>query len=178
MSPFRLVATCVAVLLNAPSVAAQAQSSARPPRAPAAQTRPAPDPESSVPQLERALAKSPDDPKVNVALGVAYLERGDDARALERLQHAVKVAPDSADAHNWLGVALLDRGDFPQGIASLRKAVALDPKNARAHANLGSALAKSGEFEDAVEVFRQGSRARPSQPGRALQPGHGSPRKG
>ena len=119
---------------------------------PVAQAKPAADP---VPQLERALAKNPDDAKINVALAVAYLDRGDAARALERLQHAVKVAPDSAEAHNWLGVVLLDRSDFPQGIAALRKAIALDPKYARAYANLGSALAKSGEFEEAEAVFRK-----------------------
>jgi tetratricopeptide (TPR) repeat protein len=150
MSP-RCLATSVAVLLSAMSAAAQAQDSTRSPRAPAAQTKPAADPAP----LEQALAKNPDDPKVNVALGVAYLERGDGARALARLQHAVKVAPDSADAHNWLGVALLDRADFPRGIASLRKAVALDPKNTRAYANLGWALAKSGELDEAADVFRK-----------------------
>ena len=151
MNSGRLAATSVALLLSATGAAAQAQGSARPPGAPAAQTKPA-DP---VPQLERALAKTPDDPKVNLALGVAYLERGDAARALERLRHAVKVAPDFADAHNWLGVALLDGADFPQGIASLRKAIALDPKHTRAYANLGLALAKSGELDEAVEVFRK-----------------------
>jgi tetratricopeptide (TPR) repeat protein len=118
----------------------------------APQTKPAADP---VPQLEQALARNPDDPKVNIALAVAYLDRGEQARALERLQHAVKVAPDSSEAHNWLGVALLGRADFPQGIAALRKAVALDPGNTRAYANLGSALAKSGDLDEAVGVFRK-----------------------
>ena len=76
------------------------------------QTKPAADP---VPQMEQALKKNPNDPKVNIALGVAYLERGENARALERLQHAVKVAPDSAEAHNWLGVVFLDRArTFPR----------------------------------------------------------------
>ena len=151
--------TCVAVLLSASPAreahalsAVEGQESPGPARPPGAQTKPAADP---VPQMEQALAKNPDDPKVNVALGVAYLERGENARALERLQHAVKVAPDSAEAHNWLGVVLLDRSDFPQGIAALRKAVALDPKYARAYANLGLALAKSGEFEEAEAVFRK-----------------------
>ena len=116
------------------------------------QTKPAADP---VRQMEQALAKNPDDPKINVALGLAYFERGDAARALERLRHAVKVAPDSSEAYNWLGVVLLDRADFPQGIAALRKAVALDPKFTRAYANLGSALAKSGEFDQAVTVFQK-----------------------
>jgi len=153
MNPGCLAAAAfVAVLLSAAAGARGAQESSGPARASVAQTKPATDP---VPQLEQALAKNPDDPKINVALGLAYLDRGDDARALERLQHAVKVAPDSAEAHNWLGVVLLDRSDFPQGIAALRKAVALDPKYARAYANLGSALAKSGEFEEAEAVFRK-----------------------
>ena len=75
MSPGRLAATCVAVLLSVTGAAARAQDSARPPGAPAAPAKPAVG--ISVPQLEQALAKNPDDPKVNVALGVAYLERGD-----------------------------------------------------------------------------------------------------
>ena len=112
----RTVAACAVVLLGTVAVARGAQESAG--TAPArvvAQTKPSADP---VPQLEQALAKSPDDPKANVALGIAYLESGQQARALERMRHAVKVAPNSAEAHNWLGVVLLDRSDFPQGIAS------------------------------------------------------------
>src|SRR5215211_4153719 len=96
-----IAATYVAMFLSAVA----AQESPTPVRAPVPQTRPAADP---VPQLEQALAKNPDDPKLNIALGVAYLERGENARALERLQRAVKVAPGSAEAHNWLGVVLLD----------------------------------------------------------------------
>ncbi len=138
MNPRRLAAAAsIALLLSA---AAGAQT---PPAAP------------SLPQLEQALAKNPNDPRINIALGVAYFDRGEHARALERLRHAVKVAPNSSDAHNWLGVVLLDRADFPQGIAALRKAIALDPKYTRAYANLGSALAKSGEFDEAVTVFQK-----------------------
>ena len=138
MNPRCLAAAAsIAVLLSATAVA---------------QTTPA---APSVPQLEQALAKNPNDPKINVALGVAYFDRGEHARALERLRHAVKVAPNSSDAHNWLGVVLLDRADFPQGIAALRKAIALDPKSTRAYANLGAALAKSGELDEAVDVFQK-----------------------
>lgn len=151
MNPGRLAVTSVVLWLSAAVAVPEAQDSAGP-RAPTAHTKAEPDP---VPQLERALAKSPDDPKVNVALGLAYLDRGDNPRALERFQHAVTVAPDSAEAHNWLGVVLLDKADFPRGIAALRKAVALDPAYSRAYANLGSALAQSGELDEAVEVFRK-----------------------
>jgi tetratricopeptide (TPR) repeat protein len=120
--------------------------------APVAQTQQPADP---LPQLVQALAKNPNDPKINISLGLAYFERGEHARALERLKHAVKVAPKSSEAHNWLGVVLLDRADFSQGIAALRTAIALDPKSTRAYANLGSALAKSGELDEAVDVFRK-----------------------
>ena len=54
--------------------AAAAQEPSAPARSQAPQARPAADP---VPQLEQALAKNPDDPKLNVALGVAYLKRGE-----------------------------------------------------------------------------------------------------
>ena len=80
MSRRLLAATSVAVLLSTTGAAVHAQDSARRPGAPAAQTKPAAD---LVSQLEQTLAKNPDDPKVNVALGVAYLEGGDGARALE-----------------------------------------------------------------------------------------------
>ena len=111
MSPRSLAsAAYVAVLLSAAAGARKTQNSS-PARPPVARTKPASDP---LPQMEQALKKNPDDPKVNVALGVAYLERGENARALERLQHAVKVAPDSAEAHNWLGVALLEAPTFPR----------------------------------------------------------------
>ncbi len=151
MRPGRLAVTSLALWLSAAAALPGAQEDANPPRPPAARPQAEPDP---VPQLEQALEKNPDDPKINITLGLAYLDRGD-ARALERLQHAVKVAPRSAEAHNWLGVVLLDGADFPRGIAALRKAIAIDPSYSRAYANLGSALAKSGELDEAVEVFRK-----------------------
>ena len=162
MSPGCLAAAYAAVLLSAAAGAGETQAPLGPARAPVAQTKPAAD---QVPQMEQALAKNPDDPKVNVSLALAYFDRGEHARALERLQHAVKVAPDSAEAHNWLGVVLLDRSDFPQGIAALRKATALDPTYTRAYANLGSALAKSGDLDEAVEVFRKAVALEPENMG-------------
>ena len=82
MSPGCLAAAAyVAVLLSRRCRRSRGSeaSDSGPARPPVTQTKPAADP---VPQLEQALAKSPDDPKVNVALAVAYLDRGDDcARA-------------------------------------------------------------------------------------------------
>jgi tetratricopeptide (TPR) repeat protein len=112
-------------------------------------------PAPSVTQLEAAVKRSPSDPKLHVALGLAYWERDDYPRALIAFQRAVKVAPRSAEAHNWLGVALSEKSDLPGAIAELRKAVALDPKYGRAYTNLGSVLAKSGDFTEAVAVLQK-----------------------
>jgi tetratricopeptide (TPR) repeat protein len=109
----------------------------------------------SLTQLQTAVKREPANPKLHVALGLAYWDKNDFGHAYESFRQAVKVGPKSAAAHNWLGVAILEKADLPGAIAEFRKAVALDPKYARAYTNLGSALAKSGELAEAVEVFQK-----------------------
>ena len=122
----------------------------------AAQQKEAPaQPAPSVSQLEASIKRDPANSKLYVALGLAYWDKRDSARALEAFQQAVKVGPRSAEAHNWLGVALADKSDFPGAIAAFKKAIALDPEYGRAYTNLGSVLAKSGESVEAVAVFQK-----------------------
>jgi tetratricopeptide (TPR) repeat protein len=109
----------------------------------------------SVSQIETAIKRDPGNPKLHVALGLAYWDRSDYPHALEAFQRAVKVAPASAEAHNWLGVALMGRADLPGAIAEFRRAVSLDTGYARAYTNLGSALARSGNLAEALEAFQK-----------------------
>jgi tetratricopeptide (TPR) repeat protein len=109
----------------------------------------------SISQIEAAIQRDPDNPKLHVTLGLAYWDRNDYPHALEAFQRAVKVGPNSAEAHNWLGVALMGKADLPGAVAELKKAVALDPKYARAYTNLGSAQAKSGDLDAAVDAFKK-----------------------
>ena len=99
---------------------------------------------ASIEDLQNSIKHDPSNPKLHVALGLAYWDHNDYPHAFVAFQQAVKVGPASAEAHNWLGVAVLEKADLPGAIAEFRKAVALDPKYARAYTNLGSALAKSG----------------------------------
>jgi tetratricopeptide (TPR) repeat protein len=112
-------------------------------------------PSASLSEIETAIERDPANPKLRVALGLAYWDHSDYPHALEAFQLAVKVGPTSAEAHNWLGVAILEKADLPGAIAEFRKAVSLDPKYARAHTNLASALAKSGELSEAVKIFEK-----------------------
>jgi len=121
-------------------------------------------PPASAGQIEEQIRQHPENPKLYVALGLAFWRQNDFPRALEAFQRAVKLGPKSADAHNWLGVATLEKGDFTGAIAEFRKAIALDPKYTRAYANLGSALNKNGELPEAVTVFRKAVALEPNSP--------------
>ena len=110
---------------------------------------------SSIGEIEASIKREPNNPKLLVALGLAYWDHNDYSHALEAFQRAVKVGPSSAEAHNWLGVAIMEKADLTGAIAEFKKAVALDPASARAQTNLGSALAKSGEIGEAVDVFKK-----------------------
>jgi len=109
----------------------------------------------SIEQIETEIRKDPNNPHLQVTLGLAYWDRNDYPHALEAFQRAVKMGQASAEAHNWLGVALLEKADMPGAIAEFEKAVSLDPKSERAYTNLGSALAKSGDLSEAVEAFKK-----------------------
>ena len=109
----------------------------------------------SLSQIEATIKRDPSNPKLRVALGLAYWDKNDYPRALEAFQRAVKLGPTSAETHNWLGVAIMEKADLPRAIGEFRKAIALDPKYGRAYTNLGSALAKSGDVTGAVDVFKK-----------------------
>jgi len=149
MTAMRLAVIGVVVLLTG-SAPARAQT----PRPGAARDELGRRPERTLAELEAAVARSPRDPALQVALGLARWDRGDAAGARAAFERAVAVGPTNADAHNWLGVALMEKTDLPGAITALRKAIALDPKNGRAHTNLGAALVKSGDYPEAVKVFR------------------------
>jgi len=106
-------------------------------------------------QLKAAIQQNPSDPKLYIALGLAYWDRNEDGSAFEAFEKAVEVAPKSAEAHNFLGTALMKKADLAGAIKELRTAVSLDPKLIRAYANLGAALARSGDVTEAVTVFEK-----------------------
>ena len=63
------------------------------------------------------------------ALGRAYFEQGDPARAAERFQAIVEANPLADYAHFGLGLASLRLGDPAAGRRHLRMAVFLKPDN-------------------------------------------------
>jgi tetratricopeptide (TPR) repeat protein len=120
-----------------------------------AAAQPVTNPPASIEQLQASLQQDPANPQLHIALGLAYWDRDDDARALESFQRAVKAAPRSAEAHNWLGVALLKKADLPGAVRELKRAIELDANYGRAYTNLGTALLRSGDVAEAVHIFEK-----------------------
>jgi tetratricopeptide (TPR) repeat protein len=118
----------------------------------AAQTQPAADP---VTQLEQAVAKNPDDAKVHLALGVAYLERSDMAQAVAALRKAVALEPRNIAAHFNLGLALRETGDLDAALHHLRLVVRADDGDASRHYELGQTLRQSGQLSEAIAAFER-----------------------
>src|ERR1700730_3330881 len=66
----------------------------------------------SVSQIEAAIQRDPGNPKLHVALGLAYWDRNDYPHALEAFQRAVNIGPDTTQAHSAGIVALMGKADL------------------------------------------------------------------
>jgi Flp pilus assembly protein TadD len=79
--------------------------------------------------LERCLALEPGKASILEALGRAYFDQGDHARAAERFQAIVDADPLAHYALFGLGLSLARLGDVTAGRRHLRMAVFLKPEN-------------------------------------------------
>jgi tetratricopeptide (TPR) repeat protein len=100
--------------------------------------------------LEQALAKNPDDPKINLALGLVYLDRSNFAQAIAALRKAVAVEPANITAHFNLGMALRQTGDLEAALQHLGRVVKAEPGNAVMRYELGQTLRQSGKLGEAI----------------------------
>jgi tetratricopeptide (TPR) repeat protein len=85
--------------------------------------------------------------------GLAYLNKGDDDRAIADLDKAVELAPLFFEAYCNRGLAYLNKGDDDRAISDFDKAVELAPKFAQAYFGRGMARSSKGEWETAIEQF-------------------------
>lgn len=103
--------------------------------------------------LEAATA-DPDQPKILTALGLAYLQTGDDRTARMHLERALSLGAESSRVRMGLGYAALQRADYQEAVAQLERSVRLQP-NVRNRFLLAEALEKSGRNADALPLYRQ-----------------------
>ena len=85
--------------------------------------------------------------------GIAAIQDGDFAGALERLDRALVIAPDLALAHHNRGVALENLGRTSDAVASYDRALKREPRHADAWFNRGNALGALGRLDDAIASY-------------------------
>lgn len=119
--------------------------------------------EQAMAEFRRELELEPDDPLVNLRLGMALVEAHREKEALGPLQIAARDPSAGWQTFQYLGRCQLALGQASEAVASLRKAVQLSgnlPVHLRIgnlHYQLGMALRQSGDDKGAAAEFAAAS---------------------
>jgi tetratricopeptide (TPR) repeat protein len=119
---------------------------------------PAPDWNTAIANLQRALASKPDRADAHNLLGLMLGHTGASSdKVLEEFRAATRLSPDFADAHNNIGLVLAQKNDGEGAIKEFREALKTQPDYVDAMTNLGAMLVSTST--DAVEAVRLLERA-------------------
>lgn len=92
--------------------------------------------------------------KINVQLGLAYLDKADIAQAKSKFLQAKQQAP--KDPVVWYSMAYFYEciADFKRAQTYYQKAIALNPQSGCAHNNYGTFLYRQGKYQEALAHFK------------------------
>jgi tetratricopeptide (TPR) repeat protein len=108
----------------------------------------------SIPYLEEFRRLVPDDPKAAYALGTAYAQTRQPARAREAFARAFGVAPESAAAHLLAG-QMMNRLELEElAEPELKDAIRMDPRLPDAHYVLAQIAIFRSRFDEALALLR------------------------
>jgi type IV pilus assembly protein PilF len=108
---------------------------------------------ASSPSSDKEQARLKEAAKINVQLGVGYLNEGDLGFSKTKLERALKQDPDLPSAHWSYALLQMRLGNAKLAEKHLKKAIDLDPNDARAHNNYGFLLCNEGRVEEAEKQF-------------------------
>ena len=115
-------------------------------------------------ELTRAKELDPDNPEIDMSLGLAYQARGDLGKAEEYLRSAIRKKPDYAEAHNNLGFLLSLQGRSEEAIREYEKAVSnvLYPTPEYAYYNMGKEYVRLKDLGKAELMYQRAIGLNPS----------------
>ena len=114
--------------------------------------------------LATAIAITPGQPALHLAMGRALEMGGEVAEAALHFRTVIGLAPHHAEAHAHLAHLLRQQGRRAEAIAHCRQAVAADPGHAEAWNTLGALLQEDGDPREAAQCLRRALHLRPSWP--------------
>ena len=121
-------------------------------------------PAAAIAFYRRSLQDNPNQPKVEVSLGMALLDTGAPGEAAEVFRKVISRFPQDAGAQNGLGIALVQLGKPAAALDPLRKAAAAAP-DARLFRTLGVAENLLGQNQQAEADYSRGLTLAPDDPG-------------
>ena len=112
-------------------------------------------------ELQRAGELDPDNPEIDMMLGMTYQARGDLAKAEENLRQAIRKKPDYADAHNNLGSVLAQQNRPDEAVREFEAAAGnvLYTTPEQAYYNIGEVYRAKKDPVRAEEAYRRSLRA-------------------
>ncbi len=120
-----------------------------------------------VEKYEQMLASDPAS-TVFVELARAYLDRGDNDRAIQTCQQGVTHHPNSVVGRVLWGKALINTGKAADAMKQFDLAVNIDRENPHAYNLIGEALLRKGLYRSALPILRRASTLQPND-GRIAQ---------
>lgn len=103
----------------------------------------------AISHFEKALERSPGDPKILVGFGRLYDRQGDLHRAEGLYQQALQTDSDNCPALNALGICYAKQGNLDNALAHLYRATQLQPQNERYRNNIANVLVDAGRIDEA-----------------------------
>ncbi|MBN1385150.1 MAG: tetratricopeptide repeat protein [Elusimicrobia bacterium] len=97
----------------------------------------------------------PNNYSVHTNLGVEYLDRNQDDRALQEFETALRIYPYYSKAHTNIGNIYLKKGMVDKAIEKYKQAINLEPDNPDIHYNLAVAYGKKGWLDMAEKEIQE-----------------------
>jgi len=104
--------------------------------------------------FQHALTVTSDNYVAHSNLGVAMMDRGDNAGAVPHLRAALELRPGDAEAQDNLGEALLRLGQTDEAMVHVTEALRLDPSLPEGHVNMGAILSGRGQTAAAEAQYQ------------------------
>jgi tetratricopeptide (TPR) repeat protein len=120
-------------------------------------------PEQALPYLQKVLARSPGNVRVQVTVAQIQLDANRLHEAIEAFRKALNLDSGNAEALNGLGLALAKQGLTAEPEECFKQAIALKRDYSDAINNLAVLYAKQGKMNDAVSAFEYGIRVAPNE---------------
>ena len=118
----------------------------------------------SLPELEAAAARDPDDAQARLAYGVALANAGRMPEAVREFEQAVRLDSLNDWHHFLLGVALLSMDRLEDAERELRIAVRMDSSHFDFTSELAAVLTRQSRTQEVLELWRRSVVHRPDNP--------------